>query len=152
MLIIDGASHLVLNELGREINSLVAGLEILKELYRLQVQQHFVSVDNPSGSMNTLQLRDIAVGLSDGIAHSKPPDGAVFLELRGDLHDFIRINANQTGTDVHHQIVEQIGHRQRGVGIHRVSGHGFKLLTSVIGGHQEMMEVEVLSSKMVVQQ
>ena len=38
MLIIDGAAHLVLNELGREIYSLVASLEIFKELYRFQVQ------------------------------------------------------------------------------------------------------------------
>ena len=106
MLIIDGAAHLVFTELGREINSLVAGLEIFKELHRLQVQQHFMGVDDPSGGMNTLQFRDIAVGLSDGITHAKPPDGAVFLELRSDLHDFIRINTNQTGSDVHHQIIE----------------------------------------------
>ena len=72
MLIIDGASHLVFNELGCEIYSLVAGLEIFKELYRLQVQQHLVGVDNPSGGINTLQLLDIAVGLSDSISHSKP--------------------------------------------------------------------------------
>ena len=60
MLIIDGATHLVFTELGREIDSLVAGLEIFKELYRLQVQQHFVGIDNPAGGMNTLQFLDIA--------------------------------------------------------------------------------------------
>ena len=50
MSVIDGTSHLMLVESRLEINPLVAGLEVFIELYRLQVHQHLVDVDDKPGA------------------------------------------------------------------------------------------------------
>ena len=54
-----------------------------------------MDVDDKSGSMDSFQLLDVVVRLADGITHSKPLYGPVFVEVWIVMDNFIGIDANQ---------------------------------------------------------